>query len=271
MKFSKWHGLGNDFVLVNTFEENVYDECELAKVVCDRHFGIGADGLVLMGPSDTCTVQMRIVNSDGSRAEMCGNAIRCVARYLADHKMISGDELSVETLGGVVHPRLLPDGRVSVNMGRPRLKRGDIPMLGDPDSEALNVPLVVNGVQWIGTAVSMGNPHFVIFVESLAQIDISQWGPLIENHKSFPKKANVEFVQRLGATRLRMKVWERGCGITMACGTGSCATAVAAVLTQRTGSDMTVILDGGELDIHYDGGDVIMVGPATEVFTGNWS
>lgn len=271
MKFSKWHGLGNDFVLVNTFEENVYDECELAKIVCDRHFGVGADGLVLIGPSDTCTVQMRIVNSDGSRAEMCGNAIRCVALYLARHKMISEDEISVETLGGVMRPRLLPDGRVAVNMGLPRLKRAEIPMMGDPDSEAVNVPLTVEGAQWVGTAVSMGNPHFVIFVDGLAQIDLAHWGPLIENSKVFPKKTNVEFVQRLSATRLRMRVWERGCGITLACGTGSCATAVAAVLTQRTGSDVTVILDGGELDIHYDGGEVTMTGSATEVFTGNWS
>ena len=271
MKFEKWHGLGNDFVIVNTFDESVCDECELARVICDRHFGVGADGLVLIAPSDTCDVQMRIVNSDGTRAEMCGNATRCVAAYLARHKLVEPGEISIETLAGVVRPRLLPDGRVAVNMGRPRLKRADIPMRGDPDSEAVNVPLEVNGFQWYGTAVSMGNPHFVIFVDDMAKIDPAEWGPRIERHPAFPHKTNVEFVQRINASRLRMRVWERGCGVTMACGTGSCATAVAGVLTRRTGGNVTVVLDGGELDVVYDGGDVTMSGPAAQVFTGNWS
>lgn len=273
MKFEKWHGLGNDFVIVNTIEESVYNEKELARAVCDRHFGIGADGLVLVAPSDTADVQMRILNSDGSYAEMCGNATRCVARYLAESSLASGDGMAIETLAGIVRPRLIDGGGlVEVDMGKAGLLRREIPMTGDPDATAVNVTLNVNNWQWMGTGVSMGNPHFVIFVDNLAQIAIGDWGPRIETHPLFPNRTNVEFVQRLSANKLRMRVWERGCGVTLACGTGSCASAVAGVLTGRTGREVTVVLDGGELLIRYDENDsVYMTGPAVRVFTGNWS
>lgn len=274
MRFTKWQGLGNDFVIVNTFEEAIYDERELAKAMCDRHFGIGADGLVLIAPSDTADFQMRIINSDGTYAEMCGNATRCVASYLKSRGMSDGGTVRLETLAGIVEPRVLDgkDNSVEVNMGKARLLRGEIPMQGDEEDTAINIPLEVNGWTWYGTGVSMGNPHFVIFVDNLAQIALEDWGPRIERHPMFPRKTNVEFVQRINAGKIRMRVWERGCGITMACGTGSCASVVAGVLTQRTDRDVTVILDGGELLISYkEDGVVTMTGPAVEVFSGNWS
>ncbi|MGN0848977.1 MAG: diaminopimelate epimerase [Victivallaceae bacterium] len=274
MRFTKWQGLGNDFVIINTFEETIYDERELAKAMCDRHFGIGADGLVLIAPSDTADFQMRIINSDGTYAEMCGNATRCVASYLKSRGMSDGGSVRLETLAGVVEPRVLDgeDNLVEVNMGKARLLRGEIPMQGDEEDTAINIPLEVNGWTWYGTGVSMGNPHFVIFVDNLAQIALEDWGPRIERHPMFPHKTNVEFVQRINAGKIRMRVWERGCGITMACGTGSCASVVAGVLTQRTDRDVTVILDGGELMISYkENGIVTMTGPAVEVFSGNWS
>lgn len=274
MRFTKWQGLGNDFVIINTFDESIYDERELAKAMCDRHFGIGADGLVLIAPSDTADFQMRIINSDGTYAEMCGNATRCVASYLKSRGMSDGSTVRLETLAGIVEPKVLdgPDNLVEVNMGKARLMRGEIPMQGDEADTAINIPLNVNGWTWYGTGVSMGNPHFVIFVDNLAQIALEDWGPRIENHPMFPRKTNVEFVQRINAGKLRMRVWERGCGITMACGTGSCASVVAGVLTQRTDRDVTVVLDGGELLISYkEDGVVTMTGPAVEVFSGNWS
>lgn len=274
MRFTKWQGLGNDFVIINTFEETIYDERELAKAMCDRHFGIGADGLVLIAPSDTADFQMRIINSDGTYAEMCGNATRCVASYLKSRGMSDGGSVRLETLAGVVEPRVLDgeDNLVEVNMGKARLLRGEIPIQGDEEDTAINIPLEVNGWTWYGTGVSMGNPHFVIFVDNLAQIALEDWGPRIERHPMFPHKTNVEFVQRINAGKIRMRVWERGCGITMACGTGSCASVVAGVLTQRTDRDVTVILDGGELMISYkENGIVTMTGPAVEVFSGNWS
>ncbi len=274
MRFTKWQGLGNDFVIVNTFEEAIYDERELAKAMCDRHFGIGADGLVLIAPSDTADFQMRIINSDGTYAEMCGNATRCVASYLKSRGMSDGGSVRLETLAGIVEPRVLDgaDNLVEVNMGKARLLRGEIPMQGDESDTAVNIPLEVNGWTWYGTGVSMGNPHFVIFVDNLAQIALEDWGPRIECHPMFPRKTNVEFVQRINAGKIRMRVWERGCGITMACGTGSCASVVAGVLTQRTDRDVTVVLDGGELKISYkEDGIVTMTGPAVEVFSGNWS
>ena len=274
MRFTKWQGLGNDFVIINTFEETIYDERELAKAMCDRHFGIGNDGLVLIAPSDKADFQMRIINSDGTYAEMCGNATRCVASYLKSRGMSDGGSVRLETLAGVVEPRVLDgeDNLVEVNMGKARLLRGEIPMQGDEEDTAINIPLEVNGWTWYGTGVSMGNPHFVIFVDNLAQIALEDWGPRIERHPMFPHKTNVEFVQRINAGKIRMRVWERGCGITRACGTGSCASVVAGVLTQRTDRDVTVILDGGELMISYkENGIVTMTGPAVEVFSGNWS
>lgn len=274
MRFTKWQGLGNDFVIVNTFEETIYNERELAKAMCDRHFGIGADGLVLIAPSDTADFQMRIINSDGTYAEMCGNATRCVASYLKSRGMSDSGSVRLETLAGIVEPRVLDgeDNLVEVNMGKARLLRSEIPMQGDEEDTAINIPLEVNGWTWYGTGVSMGNPHFVIFVDNLAQIALEDWGPRIERHPMFPRKTNVEFVQRINAGKIRMRVWERGCGITMACGTGSCASVVAGVLTQRTDRDVTVILDGGELRISYkEDGIVTMTGPAVEVFSGNWS
>ena len=272
MRFTKWQGLGNDFVIINTFEETIYDERELAKAMCDRHFGIGADGLVLIAPSDTADFQMRIINSDGTYAEMCGNATRCVASYLKSRGMSDGGSVRLETLAGVVEPRVLDgeDNLVEVNMGKARLLRDEIPMQGDEEDTAINIPLEVNGWTWYGTGVSMGNPHFVIFVEKVEEVDLSTVGPLLEWHPLFPDRTNVEFAEIRGRDEIRMRVWERGSGITQACGTGACATAVAAIMNGKTNRAPQVIMDGGSLRISWpdENSPVYMTGGAAKVFEG---
>ncbi|MGQ9557594.1 MAG: diaminopimelate epimerase [Desulfurispora sp.] len=281
MQFIKMHGLGNDFVVVNWLGQpeppcREADLSGLARRVCDRHFGIGADGLVLLRPSKTADVRMQIINSDGSEAEMCGNAIRCVALYLYSQGLVPKRLLEVETGAGIMRPEIVlaPDGSVSgvrVDMGQPRLERGQIPMQG-PAGRVVDEPLAAAGQEFRVTCVSMGNPHCVIFVPDVAQVPLAEWGPQVENHPAFPRKTNVEFVQVLGRDEVRMRVWERGAGSTLACGTGACATAVAASLNGLTGRRVRVNLPAGALDIHWaDDGRVYMTGPATAVFTGNYT
>lgn len=273
MEFTKYTGLGNDFIFLDGQTAlSVENPFELAKVLCDRRFGIGADGLILLLPSQQADVRMRIINSDGSEAEMCGNASRCVPLHLLKSGMTDKKQIVLETLAGKIQTEIIDaqKGLVRVNMGCPRLLRGEIPMQGNPYERAVDVPLEVGGKTWRGTAVSMGNPHFVIFVENIADVDLKKWGPQLETYPVFPRKTNVEFVQILDEQQVRMRVWERGAGITQACGTGACATAVACVLNHKTQTALTVHLDGGDLKIEWpQKKEVWMTGPAKKVFTGN--
>lgn len=276
MRFTKVHGLGNDFVLVNCFEEtiDIAKAPELAVEMCSRHFGVGADGLVMLMPSEHGDVRMRIYNSDGSEAEMCGNAIRCVAKYVYEHNMIKKEKIRVETLAGIIIPELILENgmvkSVRVNMGEPRLERAEIPMAGPP-GRVVGEPLAVGDGSFHITAVSMGNPHCVIFVPDADRVPLRDIGPIIEKHGSFPRKTNVEFVQVLDRDQVIMKVWERGAGETMACGTGACAAAVASALNGLTGREVTVRLKGGDLLIQWaEDNRVYMTGPAAEVFTGEY-
>jgi len=270
------HGLGNDFVLVNCFEEKLDLEQApaLAARVCDRYLGVGADGLILLLPADNGDVNMRIINSDGSEAEMCGNGIRCAAKYLYERGLVKKDKIQVQTLAGMIIPELtIESGKVKlvrVDMGEPRLERPEIPMEGPP-GKVINEPLLVDGKTYHVTAVSMGNPHCVIFVPDAEMVALREVGPCIEKHRAFPNKTNVEFIQVLSRQEVIMKVWERGAGETMACGTGACASAVASALNGHTGRRVTVHLKGGDLLIEWaENNHVYMTGPAEEVFTGEY-
>ena len=274
MHFIKYQGLGNDFVFVDAQKEKILNLSRAAQILCDRRFGIGADGLILMHASSVADVRMQIINSDGSEAEMCGNASRCAPLFWKEMGYPVADKLTLETLAGpiVTEVKDWQKGLVAVDMGKARLNRGEIPMTGPSEQQALEVPVCVDGQEWVGTAVSMGNPHFVIFVPDMGQVDIANIGPKIEKYPLFPQKTNVEFVQKIDERTLRMRVWERGAGITQACGTGSCATAVAAVLTGQTEEKVRVLLDGGELEIDWTGRDhIFMTGPAQKVFTGEYT
>ncbi|MEW6447000.1 MAG: diaminopimelate epimerase [Bacillota bacterium] len=273
MRFIKMHGLGNDFVIM-VGESIAPDPGDLARRICDRHFGVGADGLVFILPSEKADLRMRIFNPDGSEAEMCGNAIRCVAKHAFESGIVDRTELRVETGAGVLVPRLFVDrGRVrevEVNMGRPVLERNLIPMQGPP-GRVINEPFYVAGTEYQVTAVSFGNPHCVIFVPDVSAMDLPSIGSAIENHPAFPRRTNVEFVQVLSPGDVRVRVWERGAGETLACGTGACAAAVAAILNGLTGRRVLVRLPGGELSIVWSEDDhVYMTGPALEVFRGQW-
>ena len=272
MHFDTYQGLGNDFVFVDAEQETIPDFASAARAVCDRRFGVGADGLVLLRRQQD-GVQMRIFNSDGSEAEMCGNASRCVPLFARERGWLKGDTLTLYTAAGPVITQIIDEQKhlVCVDMGAARWTRKEIPMIGNPDEQAVEVPLEALGQSWTGTAVSMGNPHFVIFVPDIEQIDLAAVGPVLETHADFPKKTNVEFVQVLNKGLLRMRVWERGAGITKACGTGSCATLAAAVKTGRTGNEARIVLDGGELSVRLaDNGHLFMTGPAQKVFTGEY-
>lgn len=275
MQFTKWHGLGNDFVIVNGMQESIADYRQQAIAVCDRNFGIGADGLVVLLPSAIADFNMRIFNPDGSEADMCGNATRCVARYLYENKLTDKTVITLETLAGIITPELMfANGRlatVRVDMGIPRLKRGEIPVSGTAEEQVINSPLLVGGERYAVTCVSMGNPHCVIFVEDIAQIKLADIGPQIETHPVFPKKTNVEFLQVMDRQTIRMRVWERGAGITKACGTGASAALVAAVVNGHTDRKATVRLDGGDLLLEWaDNDHIYMSGPAVEVFRGEY-
>lgn len=274
MKFTKYTGLGNDFVFLDGQTAlSVKDPSGLAVMLCNRRTGIGADGLILLLPTDKGDVRMRIINSDGSEAEMCGNASRCVALHWLQNGFTTKKQITLDTLAGPIVTEIVDEkaGLVRVDMGAPRLVRGQIPMVGNVDEKAVSVPVQAGERTFIGTAVSMGNPHFVIFVNDMAQTPVDKWGPELEKCAAFPQKTNVEFVQVLDKNTVRMRVWERGAGITQACGTGSCATAVACVLNGKTEPNITVQLDGGSLYIQWPNqGHVFMTGPAQKVFTGEY-
>jgi len=276
MRFTKMHGAGNDYVYVNGFEERVEEPVQVARKVSSRHFGIGSDGLILILPSDRADVRMRMWNADGSEAEMCGNGIRCVAKYAYDHGIARKTTITAETGAGILTLQLFPgaDGtveRVRVDMGRPRLTRAEIPMLGDPqDGRAIDQPLAVQDETCRITCVSLGNPHCVLFVEDVARCPVERLGPRIETHPAFPRRTNVEFVQVISKTEVRQRTWERGSGETLACGTGASAVCVAGVLTGRTERRIVNHLSGGDLELEWaDDGQLYMTGPAVEVFSGS--
>lgn len=262
MKFSKMQGIGNDYVYVNCFEETVEDPCETAKMVSDRHFGIGSDGLILIKPSDVADCQMDMYNLDGSRGAMCGNGIRCVGKYAYDHGIVDKPEIDVETPSGIKHLSMkVKDGKVelvTVDMGRPV-----------PTSE-IGEPITVDGKEYRFTGVSMGNPHAVVFMDGIKDLEIEKIGPSFESHERFPDRTNTEFVEVVDRGHVNMRVWERGSGETLACGTGACATVVACILNGLTDDEVRVTLLGGDLLIRWDRekDTVFMAGPAAEVFHG---
>ena len=274
MKFTKMQGAGNDYVYVNCFVEQVADPAAVAVKVSNRNFGIGSDGLILIMPSDQADVRMRMFNSDGSESEMCGNGIRCVAKYAFDHGIVSKKEISAETGAGILTLQLVTgvDGKVEkvrVNMGPARLTRGEIPMLGNAADKVVNEPLNILHSTFHITCASMGNPHCVIFVDDVESFQVEKYGPLIENHELFPRRTNVEFVQVLSRTEVRQRTWERGAGETLACGTGSSAVTAACVLNGLTEKKILNHLSGGDLEMEWgDDGNIYMTGPAVEVFSG---
>jgi diaminopimelate epimerase len=276
MKFTKMHGIGNDYVYVNTFDEKPpADPARLSIALSDRHFGVGSDGLILIGPSERADARMRMFNADGSESEMCGNGVRCVAKYIHDHGIARKGRVTIETGRGVLTLDLEVEGdkarRVKVDMGPPILRGADIPttLPGDPP---VDVPLTVEGHRLEVTAVSMGNPHAVAYVDDVETFPVETLGPILERHPAFPRRVNVHFVTAIGPGEVRMRTWERGSGITLACGTGACAVCVAGVLTGKTGRTILAHLPGGDLELEWpgDGQSVFMTGPATEVFSGVW-
>lgn len=297
MKFTKMHGIGNDYIYVNCFEENVEHPQETAKYVSDRHFGIGSDGLILIRPSKAADFEMAMYNADGSRGEMCGNAIRCVAKYVYDHKMTDQTRISIETLAGIKYADLtVTDGKVvmvRVNMGKPELEPEKIPVkyskpqsaggdglkalsgnTGSREPEILpqivDRPIAVDGLEYRMTCVSMGNPHCVVYVNDVDSLELEKIGPKFEHHAYFPNRVNTEFVKVLDRHTVQMRVWERGSGETLACGTGACAVTVASILNGFTERAVTVKLVGGDLNIEWEEetGIVYMAGPAESVFEG---
>lgn len=273
MEFTKMHGCGNDYVYVNLFQETVKDAAKLSIAVSDRHFGIGSDGLITIGPSDVADFRMRIYNADGSEAEMCGNGIRCVAKYVYDHKLTQKKEITVETGAGIKTLQLTVENEkvtlVRVDMGEPILKPEEIPVQAEGE-QVVDEPIEVGGKEWRMTCVSMGNPHAVVFVDDVAHFELEKYGPLFENHVRFPKRTNTEFVQIVSRNEAIMRVWERGSAETWACGTGTCATVMACILNGLTDNEVLVHLRGGDLRIAYDAksNHIFMTGPATEVFEG---
>jgi diaminopimelate epimerase len=274
MKFTKMHGCGNDYVYVNCFEEQVENPGEVAKLVSDRHFGIGSDGLILIRPSKVADFEMAMYNADGSRGEMCGNGIRCVAKYVYDFGLTDKTNISVETLAGIKYLELtVENGKVAlvrVNMGAPILEAAEIPC-DFSMSPVVAQPLAAGDQTWAVTCVSMGNPHCVVFTDTdVRTLDLEHIGPEFEHHSRFPKRINTEFVNVIDDTHLRMRVWERGSGETLACGTGTCATVVAAILNGLTKDEVSVELLGGELFVQWDreANLVYMTGPATTVYSG---
>ena len=265
--FTKMHGLGNDFIVINAIEHTIDNLSEFARTWCDRRFGIGADQLLVLDESAIADYKMRIFNADSSEVEMCGNGIRCLAQYIRQEGFSNKSDLAIETLGGVMYPEVR-EHSVRVNMGRAYLSPKSIPVCLDVDP-VVNVPVAIAGEEHCITTVSMGNPHCVIFADDVDAIPLEKIGPEIENNALFPNRINVEFVQILSRTHIKIRVWERGAGITLACGTGACASAVAAVVNGKTDRQMTVSLPGGDLIIELGELDVVyMTGPAERVFDG---
>ena len=273
MKFTKMQGLGNDYVYVNCFEEKIENPPAVARYVSDRHFGIGSDGLIMINPSEVADFEMEMYNADGSRGEMCGNGIRCVAKYVYDYGLTDKTQISVETLGGIKYLDLtVKDGKVvlvKVDMGKPELKSDLIPIISE-NEKVIDEPIEVDGQVYHMTGVSMGNPHTVIYVDDVKNLDLEKIGPKFENHERFPKRINTEFVHCIDRNTVEMRVWERGSGETLACGTGACAVAVASILNNLTDTRVTVKLLGGDLQIEWDQkkNHVFMTGLAKVVFDG---
>lgn len=280
MKFTKMHGCGNDYVYINGFTEKIEDDKKpvLAQKISDRHFGVGSDGVIFINPSSEADFEMEMYNADGSRAEMCGNGIRCVAKYVYDKGLTDKKEISIVSASAIKYLTLFTkDGaveKVRVNMGKPKLLGKEIPVLDKngeiTEKQMISEPIEVEGKEYHMTCVSMGNPHAVVFMEEVQNLDIESIGPKFENHPRFPQRTNTEFVKVLDQNTVEMRVWERGAGETLACGTGCCATLVACVLNGLTGCHITVKLLGGELEIEWDRETdlIYMTGPATTVFEG---
>ena len=277
MRFTKMQGAGNDYVYVDCYTESLpEDPAQLARRMADRHFGVGGDGLILIGPSRIADAQMRMFNADGSEAEMCGNGIRCLAKLVHDRGISDANPLRIETAAGVKTVELILDdaGRAAaatVDMGEPVLAAAEIPV-DIPGERVVDAPLHVGGHDFRMTCVSMGNPHAVLYVDDVAAVPLAEIGPLIERHPLFPQRVNAHFVQVHSGTEVTMRTWERGSGITLACGTGASAVCVAGVLTERTGPKVLAHLPGGDLKLEWrdSGNRVYMTGPAEEVFTGDW-
>ena len=274
MKFTKMQGLGNDYVYVNCFKEKIEDPSALAVRISDRHFGVGSDGLILINPSKVADCEMEMYNADGSRGEMCGNGIRCVGKYMYDYGLTDKTEITVETLAGIKTLQLFVENgkvaKVRVDMGSPILTPAEIPVVAEGD-KAVDEPILVDGKEYYMTCVSMGNPHAIIYLDDVEHLEIEKIGPQFENHPAFPDRVNTEFVKILDQNTVQMRVWERGSGETLACGTGACAVAVATILNGLTeGNQVTVHLLGGTLQITWDREEncVYMTGPATTVFDG---
>ncbi|MBW2477339.1 MAG: diaminopimelate epimerase [Deltaproteobacteria bacterium] len=276
MKFTKMHGAGNDYIYINGFDTKVSDPAKLAKEISDRHFGVGSDGMILILPSKVADVRMRMFNADGTEAEMCGNGLRCVGKYVYDHSLIRKQHITVETGAGILALDMSMNAkghvnRVRVNMGRPKLSRGEVPMTGPSQERFVDQELSVLDRTFQATCVSMGNPHCVIYIENIENFPVHLYGPAIENLPDFPQRTNVEFVEVLDLTEVRQRTWERGAGETLACGTGAAAVTVAGVLTGRTSRTLLNHLLGGDLEMEWDGeNDVFMTGPAVEVFSGEY-
>ena len=275
MRFTKMQGLGNDYVYVNGFTEETGDRSELAKKISDRHYGVGSDGLICINPSKVADFEMEMYNADGSRGEMCGNGIRCVGKYVYDYGLTDKTSISVETLGGIKYLELnVVDGKVAtvkVNMGSPILKPSEVPVVYEGDS-VVDKPIEVDGITYNMTCVSMGNPHTVVYVDDVKGLNLEKIGPGFENHKVFPNRVNTEFVRVIDRKTAEMRVWERGSGETLACGTGACAVAVSSILNGLTEDTVIVKLLGGDLLIEWDREKdiVYMTGAATTVFDGEW-
>ena len=276
MRFVKMQGIGNDYVYVDCFEQVVDDPPALARIISDRHFGVGGDGLILVLPGDGADVRMRVFNADGSEAQMCGNGIRCVAKYAYDHGRSKSNPMRVQTAAGVkeISLELAPNGKVAaatVDMGEPILEPDRI-VVNLPQRRVVEAPIRISTHVLNMTCVSMGNPHAVIYVDRIAAVPLEQFGPEIENHPLFPQRTNVHFVQVDSDRQVTMRTWERGSGVTLGCGTGASAVCVAGVLTGRTGRRITACLPGGELELEWrsENNHVYMTGPATEVFLGDW-
>lgn len=276
IEFTKWQGCGNDFVLVDDRSESIKDPAELSRKMCDRHYGIGADGLIIIRPSDKADTRMRIYNTDGSEAEMCGNGIRCFARWVYELGLVPGEEFTVETGAGILVPKIIKEnGRITgvrVDMGQPVLDAEKIPTKGFGTGRVVDKTIEVLGETYHVTCVSMGNPHCVVLWDDLSTLDIEKLGPAFENHPAFPNRVNTEFVSVRDKNHVRMRVWERGAAVTMACGTGACATLTACVLNNRTERKAEIELDGGKLFIEWSEKDnhIYMTGPAEEVYKGTY-
>ena len=276
MKFTKMQGIGNDYVYVNCLQETIENPSELAKKISDRHYGVGSAGLIMINPSDKADFEMEMYNADGSRGEMCGNGIRCVAKYVYDYGLTDKTSISVETLAGIKYLDLtVEDGKVvlvKVDMGKPMLRPEEVPVVSEKE-EVIDEPITVDGQEYRMTCVSMGNPHAVVFIDQdVKEFPLETVGVKFENHERFPKRVNTEFVNVLDRHTAQMRVWERGSGETLACGTGACAVAVACALNGLTEDEVTVKLLGGDLQIKWDRekNTVYMTGPAEVVFDGEW-